>query len=155
MKVDGMENKSAKLGQAAIENLVMIGFALAFILPIAFFFMSSTSSENTKTSLAQAKVTVRTIADEAGELYLQGDGAKKTIVVNYPDSVKGASVSRGVVALTLEPEAGRRLDVVSSSFAPIQAAENFAGSRNAGLQRIALEAKRDLNGDLYVEISYE
>ena len=47
------------------------------------------------------------------------------------------------------------MDVVSSSFAPIQAAENFAGSRNAGLQRIALEAKRDLNGDLYVEISYE
>ena len=149
-----MKNKNANhlLGQAAAENLIMVGFALAFIIPLAFLFMSSTGAESSKTSIVQAKVTVRTIADAAGELYLQGAGAKKTILVNFPEGVKDSRVEGGLVVLRLEPEAGRVIDITAPTFAKVQSDAEFGGIRNAGLQRIRMEFPA---GKDYVEISYE
>lgn len=148
--------KHQSRGQAALENLIMVGFALAFILPLSFLFMSSTGSENSKTTIAQSKATARAIAEEAGELYLQGEGAKKTVLVNYPEGVTDSRISGNVVVLSVSPEPGRQLDIVSQTFAEIRAGESFAGKRNAGLQRISLESKSDpLTGELYVEIGYE
>ena len=150
----------AMRGQAAIENLIMVGFALAFILPLAFLFMSSTGTENSKTSIAQAKISARTIADEAGQLYLQGPGAKKTILVNYPDGVLGTSATNGLIVLTVSPEPDRTLDITATSFAELRssavAGEEFSGKRNAGLQRIRIEVVHDgTDGKDYAEIGYE
>ena len=76
-------------GQAATEVLVLAGFALVFIIPLAFLFLSATNNEMAKTSLLQAKASARSIADSAGEVYLQGAGARKYLVVNYPQGVVG------------------------------------------------------------------
>jgi hypothetical protein len=140
-----MENQSKK-GQSAVELLVFTGFSLAFILPLIFLFMSSSNSELGKTALSQAKVATRTIADEAGEVYLEGVGAKKTILVNYPPGIVNGSVENGVVVLTVDAD-GRRADVLSSTFAAV--AGNLSGKRNAGLQRIKIENKGE-----YVSITY-
>jgi hypothetical protein len=146
-----MENKilTGKFfrGQAALENLIMVGFALAFILPLAFLFLSSSGSQGAKTSIDQAQVTARTIADTAGDLYLQGPGAKKTILVNYPDGVINASVSNGAVVLSIFVDE-RRLDIVSTTFAKVNG--DLSGKRNPGLQRIHLE-----NTGSEVYVSYE
>ncbi len=157
--VEATQNAKPKFlrGQAAIENLVMVGFALAFILPLAFLFMSSTGTENAKTAISQAQITARTIADAAGELYLEGSGAQKTILVNYPADVKGSSATNGVVLITITPEADRTLDIVASTFADIREGPNgFSGARGAGLQRVKLQTVYDqAEGKDYVEISYE
>lgn len=122
--------------QAATEVLVLAGFALVFIIPLAFLFLSATNSEMGKTSLLQAKASARSIADNAGEVYLQGAGARKYIVVNYPQGVMGASAGNGVVALTFY-DGGRQQDIVASTFANITG--NLSGKRTAGLQTIRLE----------------
>lgn len=160
-----VENKNTKhfasmRGQAAIENLIMVGFALAFILPLAFLFMSSTGTENSKTAIAQAKISARTIADEAGELYLQGPGAKKTILVNYPDGVKETSATKGLIVLTISPENDRTLDITAPSFAELRsssaAGTEFSGKRSAGLQKIRIVVVHDdTDGKDYAEIGYE
>jgi hypothetical protein len=128
-----MESHKALKGQAATETLVMAGFALAFIVPLVFLFMSSSNSELGKTSIVQAKITARTIADEAGEIYLQGAGSKKTIFVNYPEGIKNGRVENGLVILTIDSD-NRVQDVVASTFANVTG--NLSGRRVAGVQRI-------------------
>ena len=122
-------------GQAAIENLIMVGFALAFVVPIAFLFLSSTGTQNAKISIQQGQITARTIADTAGELYLQGPGAKKSILVNYPDGVTGASVGSKAVVLSLFVD-NRHLDIPALTFADVGG--DLSGKRNAGLQTIQM-----------------
>lgn len=134
--------------QASMELLVMVGFAIAFIVPLALMFMSISNSEMGKTALLQAKVSARTIANEAGEVYLQGPGAKKSVVVNYPEGIRNASVENGLVAFSIDAD-GRLQDVVSPTFANISG--SLSGKRTAGLQRINLEYISP--GD-YVNISY-
>ena len=121
--------------QAATEMLVLAAFALVFMLPLAFLFMSMSNTELNKTSIEQAKISARAISDEASEVYLQGPGANKTILVNYPNGVVNGSVENGLVVITLDID-GRRTDVVSSTFANLTG--NLAGKRNAGLQQVNL-----------------
>ena len=127
--------------------LVMASFAIIFIVPLALMFLSSSNSELGKASILQAKATVRTIADEAGEVYLQGANASKIITVNYPDGIKNGTVENGLVVLAIEAD-GRRLDIVGSTFANVTG--DLSGKRTAGLQRISL-----VNTDgTYVNITY-
>ncbi len=133
-------------GQAATEYLIIAGFAIAFIVPLAFLFMSASNSELGSSGISQAKVSVNAIADEAGEVYLQGNGSKKTIVVNYPEGIQDGMVGGGLVVLTIDADL-RTQDIASSTFANISG--NLSGKRKAGLQRISLVHTGD-----YVNITY-
>jgi uncharacterized protein (UPF0333 family) len=135
-------------GQASTELLVLAGFALVFLIPIAFLFLSASNNENGKTSLMQAKATARSIADSAGEVYLQGAGAVKFVIVNYPEGVKNVSLGNGMVMLTLDDN-GRRQDVVGTTFANISG--NLSGKRWAGLQTIKLVN----DGGYVVNVTYQ
>jgi hypothetical protein len=127
--------------------LVMIGFALAFIIPLALLFFAYTGSEVADSSIAQAKASVRTIASEAGSVYLQGAGAKKALLVNYPEGIINGSVEGGIVSLRLSIEGGA-MDVTSPTFANITG--NLSGKRQGGIQRVNL-----VNVDgRYVNITY-
>ncbi|MFA6214373.1 MAG: hypothetical protein WC717_03785 [Candidatus Micrarchaeia archaeon] len=139
--------KEGLRGQATTEMLVLVGFALVFIIPLAFLFLSASNNEAGKTSLVQAKASARAIADAAGEVYLQGAGARKYVVVNYPQGVAGAGVGDGAVVLTFDMD-GRRQDVVATTFANITG--NLSGKRSAGLQAIRL-VNKDGN---YVNVTY-
>ena len=127
--------------------LVMAGFALVFLIPLILLFYSSSNSDISKLSLSAAKSAVRTIADEASEVYLEGPGASKIITVNYPDGVLNGSISNGLVVLRLNT-GGRTQDVVASTFANVTG--NLSGRKFSGLQRIILNNQ---NG-LYVNITY-
>jgi len=142
-----VHNRNSMRGQATTEMLVLVGFALVFIIPIAFLFLSASNNELSKTSIMQAKATARTIADNAGEIYLQGPGARKYIVVNYPQGVTNAIVGNGVVVLTLDSN-GYRQDIVATTFANITG--DLTGKRGAGLQTIKL-----VNDDDVVKITYQ
>lgn len=127
--------------------LVLAGFAIVFIVPLAFLFLSSSNEEMGKASLMQAKASVRTIADSAGEVYLQGAGARKDIVVNYPQGVVDLQVENKMVVLTLDTRNGEQ-DIVSETFANVEG--DLSGKRGAGLQTI-----RMVNEDGYVvKVSY-
>ena len=127
--------------------LVMASFAIIFIVPLALMFLSSSNSELGKASIIQAKATVRTIADEAGEVYLQGANASKIITVNYPDGIRNGTVENGLVVLKVNAD-GRELDIIGSTFANVTG--DLSGKRTAGLQRISL-VNQDGN---YVNITY-
>ena len=149
------KNREAKRGQSAAETLVMAGFAAAFMLPLVFLFLSSSNSEMGSTGVGQAKLTARAIADQAGEVYLQGKGAKQSMLVNYPSGIVEGRVEGGLVVLTIDSN-GQKLDVVGSTFANVKGSLPGTPKRTAGLQRINLtyvENPADPKGD-YVEIIY-
>jgi len=129
--------------------LTLAGFALAFIIPIALLLLALSGSSMGKSSISQAKIAATSIANEAGEIYLQGHGARETIVVNYPGGVKNCTVQGGLVVLSLDID-GHRQDVVAQTFANISG--NLSGSRPSGLQSIRL--KYNDVGD-FVEIGYD
>ncbi len=128
--------------------LTLVAFAFVFIVPIAFLLFSATGNELSKTSVAQAKVSARTIADEAGEVYLQGEHAKRSVAVNFPSGVVNASIENGLVIIRLEQD-GRMVDVVASTFANISG--ELPGRRAGNLQKINLEYIK--NGS-FVNITY-
>ena len=137
-----MSNQFAGKGQAATEMLVVAAFALVFILPLAFLFMSMSNTELNKTSIEQAKISARAISDEASVIYLMGPGANTTILVNYPTGVLNGTVENGLVVLTLDID-GRKTDVVSSTFANLTG--DLSGKRSAGLQRVNLHYDNTLD----------
>ena len=133
-------------GQAATEYLVLAGFALVFILPLAFLFLSASNSELGKTSISQASAAANAIADEAGIVYLQGNGSKETIIVNYPSGITDAAVTDGLVVLRIYADS-RQQDIVASTVANLTG--NLSGARGAGLQKISLVGMGD-----YVNVTY-
>ena len=133
-------------GQAATEYLVLAGFALVFILPLAFLFFSASNSELGKTSISQASAAANAIADEAGKVYLQGNGSKETIIVNYPSGINGGTLAGGLVVLRIYADS-RQQDMVASTFANLTG--NLSGARGAGLQKISLVSMGD-----YVNVTY-
>lgn len=144
--MDSKNNR--KRAQAGAEMLILVGFALVFIIPLALLLLSLSGTELGKTAVSQAKISARSIANEAGEVYLQGPGARKSIVVNYPEGIRDAKLEGGLVVLSMESD-GRLQDIVSATFANISG--NLSGKRASGLQRINLVYAYP--GD-YVNVTY-
>ena len=113
--------------------MVLAGFALVFILPLAFLFLSASNSELGKTGITQASAAANTIADEAGKVYLQGNGSKETILVNYPSGINDATLAGGLVVLRIYAD-GRQQDIVASTFANLTG--NLSGSARRGPAKI-------------------
>ncbi|MEM4554898.1 MAG: hypothetical protein QXT25_03555 [Candidatus Anstonellaceae archaeon] len=134
-------------GQAATEYLVLVGFAVAFIVPLAFLFLSFSSSHLGSSSISSAQSAAFSIAEEAGEVFLQGEGARKTILVYYPDGIIDGKVESGMIVLRIDAN-GRIADLVAPTFANVSG--NLSGKRTGGLQKIRL-----VNVDGYVNITYE
>lgn len=128
--------------------LVMVGFALVLIVPLALLFLSATGVESGKAAVLQAKAAARTISSEAGVVYLQGNGATKTILVNYPDGVTGIRADGRLVAIGMKADE-RQLEITSPTFADMQWAPS---SLAPGPHRLILTCMEGEGGQNYVEI---
>ncbi|MEM4348768.1 MAG: hypothetical protein QXN37_04345 [Candidatus Anstonellaceae archaeon] len=134
-------------GQAATEYLILVGFAIAFIVPLTFLFLSFSNSQLGSNSVSSAQSAVFSIADEAGEVFLQGAGARKTILVYYPNGIIDGKVESGLIVLRIDAD-GRVMDLAAPTFANVSG--NLSGKRIGGLQKIRLVNMGD-----YVNITYE
>lgn len=142
-----MEKGIMGKGQASVENLTLIGFAIVFIIPVSLLFLALSGNESGKVSLIQAKASARAIADAATEVYLQGAGARKNILVNYPRGAESVEIKDGIVSIKMNID-GKRQDVVAVSFANITG--DLSSKRLFGIQKIRLVNK----DGYYVNITY-
>jgi hypothetical protein len=95
-----------KKAQAAMETLILVGFALALFIPLILLFFSATTNRSEETNLIAARSAVRSVADYASDTYLQGEGAKKRIIVNYPSQVANISISNQTITFRVRTQAG-------------------------------------------------
>ncbi len=75
-------------GQSAVETLIMVGIAIAFILPMVLLFYSTAGIRTQTLSQVQAKGLAQQMADAAGEVWYEGNGSRKVLLLNYPDRLQ-------------------------------------------------------------------
>jgi hypothetical protein len=127
----GVTMKTRK-GQAATEMLVTIGMVLIFIIPILLLLLVVAQLRFETLSEVQGSSAIRIMADSVNEIYLEGPGATKVVVVNLPTNTKNLSITENEVIITLETRSGENQLVVP-----------FFGNVTSGSIR---EIKTDVNG---------
>jgi len=103
--------KSRK-GQAATEMLVTIGMVLIFIIPILLLLLVVAQLRFESLSEVQGNSAIRIIADSVNEIYIEGPGATKVVVVNLPTNTKNLTITENEVIITLETRSGENQLVV-------------------------------------------
>lgn len=84
---------SKKKGQASIEMFTTVGIMIAFIVPLAVLLLTFSSQGFEEVSKSQADITVKKIAHSMNTVYLEGDGATKTILVNLPSNSDSLNIT--------------------------------------------------------------
>ncbi|MDE1798043.1 MAG: hypothetical protein KGH63_01395 [Candidatus Micrarchaeota archaeon] len=93
-------------GQSAVETMITVAVALAFILPMVILFLSSTSIRTQSLAITQAQGVAQQIADTAGEVWYAGNGSRKTLLVHYPDRLLNISLGGDTLLQSCPPAHG-------------------------------------------------
>jgi hypothetical protein len=99
-----------------METLVLVGFALALFIPLILLFFSATTERSENTNLLATRAAVRSVADFAGDTYLQGEGARKRIIVNYPSQLENITIGEREITFRVRTQSG-----------PVDVSEPFVG----------------------------
>ena len=144
-------------GQAASESLLMAAFVIAFTIPILVLLYTTVTLRSEQTSLDQARLSSKMLADYAGEVYVQGNGSSRIVAISYPASLRNISILGREVIFSLEL-AGNQTDIAAVSLAKMRDApsqplgserEPFFSYIPSGVHTINLT-----NVNNIVEISY-
>ncbi len=144
-------NKSKRVGQISVEMLVMVGFMMAFMIPLVFLFLSLSNASAENVAIGQAKISARQIGNAAGEVLAQGNNSKKVIFVNFPPGVQNISIQSTEVIFTLDTTKGT-VEVLENTFANMTESAYPLSNKTkigSGLRTILVESKGK-----YVEIGY-
>lgn len=94
-------------GQTAFEMLVTVATLLAFSVPIVLLALSSSNIRLEDLSLFHGRSTVQQLSDSINEVYLQGEGAKRSIILDLPSNTKNLTISGNTVTLLLSTTSGQ------------------------------------------------
>ena len=72
---------------------MIFSVSLLFMIPLILIFYSSTSLRAETLNSYEAKAFLQQIADNAGEVWYAGAGARKTLYVNYPSNLRSINLS--------------------------------------------------------------
>lgn len=138
--------------QVSTEMLVMAGFAIVILVPALVILLGSAGFEGEKLNLNMARMGAQKIADAAFEVYVQGDGAKKTIAVNYPENLKNVTALGNEIVFRIAL-GGKEQEIVAKSRVNIteRSTGKLDSSLGQGLHTIALEYNEGLR---VVKINY-
>jgi len=117
-------------GQASMEMLVTIGVVIAFTIPVVFLLLSVSSVGYEKAAKDQADASARSLADSINNVYAQGDGAKRVVLLNAPTSTQEISISDGEVIVDIRTSSGE-YDGTAPVFANVSGVPTLTGK--AGL----------------------
>ncbi|PIT84246.1 hypothetical protein COU37_04245 [Candidatus Micrarchaeota archaeon CG10_big_fil_rev_8_21_14_0_10_45_29] len=158
--LENFEIKSLK-GQSAVETLLIAGVGLLFLIPLVLMFYSSTNLGLDDLSRMQAKAMAQQIADAAGQVWYEGKGARRTILVNAPDGISDIFLSPEIsrvgefsleqnkakgkdIIIKIEDESGGQSQIVYISPAPVFSSVGAAG----GDAKASLDYNRGVDGKL-------
>ena len=105
-----------KKGQASTEALISIGFLIVFLIPLILFLFVAAQTKYSELAQLQAESTANLLADTINEVYLEGPGASKQIVLSIPAHTDYLEVrDSGLVVISLSGYGGEDI-VISSPF---------------------------------------
>ena len=140
-----MSGRSGFRGQISMESFFTIGIILAFSIPVLFLFYSVSQSGYRDTVSSQAEASVRLLADSANLVYSEGDGATKTIIVNFPLSSKEILLKNHEVVIVMKGTGARAdYELGWPTFARLSLTKNRVATVN-GIGKIVV---RNKNGEV-------
>ncbi|MFH0971076.1 MAG: hypothetical protein V1835_00765 [Candidatus Micrarchaeota archaeon] len=128
-------NKNVR-AQAAMEYMIMLGFAIAIILPLWLYVNSSVGETKQGLDVTYARVAVNKIKDAADSVYVQGPPAMAYLEIDMPDNVYSTSVSGREVMIKLNTRGG-----VSEIYAVSIATMQGSLPTRAGRVRVRVKAE--------------
>jgi hypothetical protein len=93
-------------GQAALEYMVMLGFAIAIILPLWLYVNSALTETRSELDVTYAKVAVTKLKDAANSVYVQGPPASVYMDVEMPSNIQSISISGREIVFNLDTPGG-------------------------------------------------
>jgi hypothetical protein len=106
-------------GQGTVEMLVLVGFFLIFSMPLISLMYLSGMQGAQDAALLQGRQAAREIAEKAGSVYAQGNGASEKITVVFPQNLQGIAANGRELTFAVLSSGGRS-DVVAMSAARIK-----------------------------------
>jgi uncharacterized protein (UPF0333 family) len=103
-------------GQVSLELLITLGVVLAFTIPVLFLILSVSSVGYENAAKDQADATARNLAESINTVYAQGDGAKRTILLNSPSNTEAIDLKGNEVIVGITVSEGT-YEAVSPVFA--------------------------------------
>ncbi|MBI5224670.1 hypothetical protein HY989_02275 [Candidatus Micrarchaeota archaeon] len=94
-------------GQAAMEYMVMLGFALAIVLPLWLYVNTTIGESKQNLDVTYAKVAVNKIRDAADSVYVQGPPAQVPLVLDMPDNIASTSINGREIQIKLYSQDGQ------------------------------------------------
>ena len=148
-------------GQSAVETLLIAGVGLLFLIPLVLMFYSSTNLGLEDLSRLQAKAMAQQISDAAGQVWYEGKGARRTILVNFPEGISNILLSPEIsrvgefsyeenkakgreIIIKIDDESGGQSQIVHVSPAPVFSRIGAAG----GDAKASLGYTRGVDGKL-------
>ncbi|MFW6014318.1 MAG: hypothetical protein ACOCZQ_03060 [Nanoarchaeota archaeon] len=127
-----------KRGQASMEYLLIVGFALIMLMPLVVIHMTQEENIRDDSNLMQATNIVQTLISNAESIHFIGEPSKTTIEVRMPQNVQEVEIEENRILFRVatgdgEVEVYRYTNVeLTGSLDP-----------NQGLTRITIEAQDD------------
>jgi len=130
IKTIGSKKDSVRKGQVSTEQLFVTAIGLTFVGMM--YFISMLMSVDTVRQI-QAKDTVERIVKTANLVYAMGPGAKISIEITNPDSIKLINISGNRILVRVAMTSGD-----TDFFAYSSGQLNGSLSRTTGIQRVTL-----------------
>ncbi|MFP3949580.1 MAG: hypothetical protein ACLFUZ_00590 [Candidatus Micrarchaeia archaeon] len=143
----------SKKGQAATETMVTLGMILVFVIPILLLLLVGAQARFESLSHIQGGSVTRIVSDSINEVYIEGPGASKTVVVNFPSNARYLNITGDEAVMGLDTRSGPT-EIVSPFFGELnQSSQGLvalpSGDAPSGLYPIKFYA--DSSGNVVIE----
>lgn len=95
-----------KKAQSSFEMFVTVATFLAFSVPVILAVLAASQLRLEDLSLVHGATTVQLLSDDINEVYLQGNGARRSVLLDLPSATRNITVSDGMVVLYLKTSSG-------------------------------------------------
>lgn len=93
-------------GQTSFEMLVSLAALLAFSVPVVLLVLSSSQLRLEDLSVFHGRTSVQQLSDAINEVYLEGAGSQRTLLVELPSNTQNLTFSGNTVTLYLSTQNG-------------------------------------------------
>jgi hypothetical protein len=81
------KSHNKKRGQSSVEAVIVLGLVFLFMVPITLFFFTSMASKSEILDQSQTKALAQRISDMAGDVWYEGAGSRREILVSFPENM--------------------------------------------------------------------
>lgn len=138
-------------GQVSMEMLITVGIIIAFTIPVILLLLTVSQLGYESSMLTQADSAAKTLADNINELFIQGPGSKKTVIIAFPINMQSLSIQQKEVVIKLNTSNGL-YEAVSPIFANASIPNPASLRGRTGLLPLTLKTVRRPAGGLEVEV---